>query len=578
MHLIAIQCLVALLAVGQSGGGNVARRAQYRGPVDQLISPVPMPGPGGGPPVPGGPTSPLLNPVGFMEGYNRWEFWFEINKDLLLRSRDFRRREVITPRSTEAGSPLDDGRIRPEDVRSLIAPALRTALSSPDERVATLAAVGLGRAGGRESLRELEELATVGPLIMRRAATFALGLVDDRAALSRLVNLLGDDKSPPEVRSMAALAIGLQGRKEGSRFLVEYLTRSFTSETVLGPDSEIFVAGIAAIGMCRDRSAAPLMIARYRAFREERRGRTRPVEALLLTALGRIGDPSGLPTLLEALEEKDLDIRRAAALALGDLGDRAAVNALVEILDKDNDDQSRGFAAIALGRLGGETARDALRRGFAVKGSRTVKSFSALGLGLLGDRGSSAELLKLLNQRSEDDLRGSAAIALGLLEEPRAVEPLLKIVENRGSNADFRGYCAIALGMIRAEGVFDRLVKMLHDDPDKVDLWRRALCLGVGLFHDARAGEPLVKVLVDDSRDIVREHAALALNLCRGRGAIEPLVKRLQAEPRGDVALFCVAALSGLGDRHEYPLVSEAFFNVNYRLRSELLEELEQAL
>src|SRR4030095_17257911 len=118
---------------------------------------------------------------------------------------------------------------------------------------------------------------------------------------------------------------------------------------------------------------------------------------------------------------------------------------------------------------------------------------------------------------------------------------------------DFRGYCAIALGMIRAEGVLDRLIKILVEDVDKVDMWRRSLCLGVGLFGNPKAADALTRTLFDDSRDIVREHAALALNLCRGRSAIEPLVKRLQAEPRGDLALFCVTALAGLRDPHENP-------------------------
>src|SRR5262245_47693372 len=120
---------MAALAVAGQSQGNVARRAQYRGPVEQLLAPTPIPAPGGGVPPAG---SPLIVPVGFIEGYNRWEFWFEINKDLLLHSRDFRRREVLVPQAPGAPAPIEDGKVRVEDVRSQIAPALRSALTSAD--------------------------------------------------------------------------------------------------------------------------------------------------------------------------------------------------------------------------------------------------------------------------------------------------------------------------------------------------------------------------------------------------------------------------------------------------------------
>src|SRR4030095_7026851 len=171
-ELVAISLAMAALAVVGSGQGNVARRAQYRGPVEQLLAPTPIPVPGGAGAPPAG--SPLIDPVGFIEGYNRWEFWFEINKDLLLRSRDFRRREVLVPQPPGAPAQVEDGKVRVEEVRAQIAPAWRSALTSLDERVAMAAAIGLGRIGGRESLHELEELSAKGSLDTRRAANVAL--------------------------------------------------------------------------------------------------------------------------------------------------------------------------------------------------------------------------------------------------------------------------------------------------------------------------------------------------------------------------------------------------------------------
>jgi HEAT repeat protein len=299
------------------------------------------------------------------------------------------------------------------------------------------------------------------------------------------------------------------------------------------------------------------------------------METVILQALGRIGDPSAQLVLLEALADKDEQRRRAAALALGDLGDRSAVKPLITALQEESDVQTRGFAAISLGRLGGDAARDALREAFSVKGSRTVKTFAALGLGLLGDRAFSPEILKALQQPSEESMRGAYAVALGLLNEPRALETLFKIVESRGSHHRLRGYAAVAIALIRPEGGYERLVKIYEEDTDKVDMFRRLIAVAVGLYGNPKAGPALTKSIVSDSRDLVREHASLGLNMCRPRSEIETLSKILEKEQyKGDLALFCVVALAGLGDRFEYPVISESFFNFNYRVHNSFVEDL----
>lgn len=569
----------ALSSVISGDGASSTKQAQYRGPVEELTLSFPTPNSI----FPQFQQDPLVgvgDAIGSLEGYNRWEFWFEIHKDILLRSKDFRRRQLLQDLPPGATPVADDGKVRLEEACNKIAPALRAALKSTDPRVVRQAAMGLGRIGAKEAIADLDELLRKSPdAETRRYAIIALSLIDDRAVLSTLVNLVLNREATTDLRSAAALGLGMQSHREGVRFLKEYLEKTLNAETAVGADKEVYLSAVMALGMCRDRETAPTLISRYKNLRETKTSRSKPVEIALLQALGRVGDPSALVLLVDSMLEKDDQIRRAAAQALGDLGDRAATKILVNALENDNDEQTRGFAAISLGRLGGEAARDALRLAFANKGSRTVKSFSALGLGLLGDRAFAPEILKAFAQPSEDDMRGSFAITLGLLQEAKAVAPLLQIVEKRGANADFRGYCAIALGMIRPEGVLDKLIKILDEDHDRVDLWRRALCLGIGLFGQSKAGSALAHVIETDRRDVVREHAALALNLCRGRDQIDPLIKILEREQmKGDLALFVTSALSGLGDRYEYPLLSETFFNMNYRVHNPFLEELQRVL
>jgi HEAT repeat protein len=53
-------------------------------------------------------------------------------------------------------------------------------------------------------------------------------------------------------------------------------------------------------------------------------------------ALGEIGDPKAVPFLIRSLRDKDKYVRRAAAWALGKIGDPQVVPALIDVL-KDED-------------------------------------------------------------------------------------------------------------------------------------------------------------------------------------------------------------------------------------------------
>jgi HEAT repeat protein len=66
--------------------------------------------------------------------------------------------------------------------------------------------------------------------------------------------------------------------------------------------------------------------------------------------------PEVLQALRERLRDKDGDVRRAAAEALGAMGAAAATSevlqALTELRDKDEDEYVREAAALALGKMG----------------------------------------------------------------------------------------------------------------------------------------------------------------------------------------------------------------------------------
>lgn len=72
-----------------------------------------------------------------------------------------------------------------------------------------------------------------------------------------------------------------------------------------------------------------------------------------ITALGQIGDRAAVPALIKALRNKDSEVRAEVAAALGEISDPAAVPHLTEAL-KDKDKNVRKAAAKALKKLEGK--------------------------------------------------------------------------------------------------------------------------------------------------------------------------------------------------------------------------------
>ena len=69
-------------------------------------------------------------------------------------------------------------------------------------------------------------------------------------------------------------------------------------------------------------------------------------------ALGNIGDEAAVPALAKALESQDALVRGHAAWALGRIGGREAAAALRAARDVEDDPSARSEIQLALGELG----------------------------------------------------------------------------------------------------------------------------------------------------------------------------------------------------------------------------------
>jgi HEAT repeat protein len=138
--------------------------------------------------------------------------------------------------------------------------------------------------------------------------------------------------------------------------------------------------------------------------------RTRSAEAL-----GEIGDPAAVQPLIDALSDKSTDVQYVAAKSLGMLADARAVEPLIRKLKSEEKWVRRG-AAHSLGLIGDKRAVDPLIAILADP-HHDVRAQAAWALGRLGEA-RAIEPLKPFLEDIREDVRKEAASALELLQKP----------------------------------------------------------------------------------------------------------------------------------------------------------------
>lgn len=250
-----------------------------------------------------------------------------------------------------------------------------------------------------------------------------------------------------------------------------------------------------------------------------------------------IGKPAVEP-LIAALKDKDSDVRKKAAEALGKIKDSRAGEALLATF-KDEITDVRQYAAEALGKIGY---------------SRAVEP-----------------LIAVLKDKNEfDSVREEAAEALGELKDNRAVEPLIAALKDkdRYTHKYIRKKAAEALGKIKDSRAVEPLIAALKDEDSGV---RSRAAKALGEIKDNRAVEPLIATLKDKSKD-VRKEAAQALGKIKDSRAVEPL----NASLKDEIAKVWVTAAWAIWeinkDNHAFEIMIDSFKKDRYETESALVE------
>jgi HEAT repeat protein len=201
-------------------------------------------------------------------------------------------------------------------------------LSDPEPFVRWQAAEALARQEIGRVFPVLSEAVRDKDPLRRAAAAEALGKLSGEAACIELLNALADPVAA--VRVAAAQALGACGDPTSGPALLPLLD---------DPDPAVVAAVAAALGSIGDARTAVSL-----AQTLDKADRPLLVRRAVVAALARVPHPEAQPTLLNALNDPDAQVRGYAAQALGQVGNEAAWTAL-EALEKDDSRLLQGTVA-----------------------------------------------------------------------------------------------------------------------------------------------------------------------------------------------------------------------------------------
>ena len=252
-----------------------------------------------------------------------------------------------------------------------------------------------------------------------------------------------------------------------------------------------------------------------------------------VVALGRIGDTSATPDLVNTLGDKSLTID--VANALGEIGDPQAVDGLLNLIG--NEDASLRQAAVAA--LNSIIPPSMSQRIIPLLHDLdpNVRESAVKIAGYFGYPEAASALVELSRDPNER-VRCAAIEHLPFVEDERAFEVLARALKEETPNV--RAAAARALGNMDAPPVVERLIEGLSAD----DVWVRYFSArALGRHRDEGSVEALKRVIEKDEFNHVRIAALDSLGQIGGP-RVAVIVAELVHDDDLDVAHAAQAALS----------------------------------
>ena len=255
-----------------------------------------------------------------------------------------------------------------------------------------------------------------------------------------------------------------------------------------------------------------------------------------VAALGRIGDRESVPALIEALEDSELTVDAAGALAR--IGDARAYDRLLELLASDRAAVRRAVIG-ALHSLGHPRMPQDVRR-LLLNSNPHIRESAVRIAGYFGYSECAASLLQAIHD-SDENVRRAAVESLPNVEEERVL-PVLKTALGDES-PKIRAAAAQSLGHLESVASVSQLMQALGDP----DAWVRYYAArALGQIRSPESIDSLADALRSDAATQVRIAAADALGSIGGRRTVSLLAPFVNSEDE-DLARAALLALGMVG-------------------------------
>jgi HEAT repeat protein len=265
------------------------------------------------------------------------------------------------------------------------------------------------------------------------------------------------------------------------------------------------------------------------------------------------------PVLIEALRDRDTEVRTAAAIALGKWRSTIAIPDLQGVYDKDDVSDVREAALLGLALMRDRSLRPYFER---VAGSQKAelreRGYALLGLGFLGDAESRAFLLALL---SPDDRKAQALV-------PRIPKEPLRALLGAEKRRHFLCAAVASLAQIRDADLSGEFLRIASDE--RLDGEVRAYAVSALGKTAAKACAGQVRALLAADNEQIRRSAALALGRLAARtdtDAIEALGERAGEDRDRIVRHFATLSLGMIGGPKAYDLLRKHYDGANKEAR-----------
>jgi HEAT repeat protein len=417
--------------------------------------------------------------------------------------------------------------------------------------VRAASAIALGKVGlNVDRVRKVLEKATTDrDKNVQESAVLALGMLRARKSAFRLRSILGNKRNDHDLRSYAALALGLMQ----DRANLQVIARMAKTERKDG----VRAACVTALGLIGDEAALKTLLDVFTGRDEAR------IRALAVTSIGKIGVKEfrqrGRRTpihLVRYFEKKLLDkqtkdsIRQSLAMILGRFGDERSIEVLRKVVNFDRDKATRAFALLSLAQIKKDnvqkaSVREFLRRVLRKEKNVTVRSYAALACGLSND-GEAAKILRgIFKSKDQHEVRAAAAVGLGMLRDGDSLPDLAMEIEKPRGGGDVRRFACIAMGLIGDKAASEYLNAILGKVNEPYLRWSAAI--GLAKLGDRSCLPQLVKNLSDGSR-ITKEAAIRAIGYFRDESQIQNLVDHFEREKNQQVQAMYIVSLGYIGD------------------------------